>query len=527
MATSTEAPELVLARLLDYWGRRTDWQRRLWNPSTITVLREVWEATIEWERGHLREGTVRDLAASAVRRVGPDQGVGPAELRSEIVATTRRLTHEQPARRELEYLIESVGPDYLVNWRDTFTTTPGALPTEQVSRVIGAHLLDLGHSPESLHRWATWLQSTRAPSSVAELLEAAGAVARRAPREWTVFVPFLALARHQQQMPPEWLDPAPASEWIRENAPGVSVRHNGGFAITLAALDPWAAVEVASDLVESLGARAAVGLPGHATFEPADRAVVAHSTRSYPLGRPRRQVDIHALQRQNVLYAITEPGLAGRLRSAMDLVAPLETGAPGAAVSGGWASIEAVLARPDAPNVVAATDLAALVACSLPRAELTPLAYAYMGEHDDSLSGELDGLESNRDKCRRLADAIVAGHSIHYTDPSDRAALERIRQILAAPGPTLRRIHGYVDDALRRLYRQRNLVLHAGRTDSVAMISTLRTAPPLVGAGLDRLVHAALTSPDFDELRLVARAHTELRLAGKPGGSHVSDLLGS
>lgn len=208
-------------------------------------------------------------------------------------------------------------------------------------------------------------------------------------------------------------------------------------------------------------------------------------------------------------------------------MAPLETGAPGAAVAGGWAAIEAVLARPDANNVEAATDMAALVACSLPRAELTPLAYAYVRDHDDDLADVLADSTPNHVKCRKLADAIAAGHPIRYADPSDAAALERIREILTEPGTTLSRVRGYVDTALRRLYRQRNLVLHAGKTDSVAMTSTLRMAPPLVGAGLDRLVHAALTSDDFNELHLVARAHAELRLAGSPGGSHVADLLGS
>jgi hypothetical protein len=391
---------------------------------------------------------------------------------------------------------------------------------------VGAHLLDLGHSPEALHRWATWLRTTTPPASISDLLDAASSVAERAARRWIVFVPFMALAKHKQEMPVEWLEPEPASAWLLQHAPDASVRHNGGFLIHIDTLDPWAAVEIASDHIGSLAARVSVGMPGSPKFEPAAHAVVAGSRHLVPLGRPRRQVDVHALHRQNVLFSITEQGLAGRLRSAIDLVAPLETGAPGAAVSGGWAAIEAVLARPDANNVEAATDVAALVACSLPRAELTPLAYAYVEEHDDPLAAALAAAPSNHAKCRRLANAIVDGAPVHYGNSSDAAALERIREILAEPGATLGRIKGYVDTALRRLYRQRNLVLHAGRTDSVAMISTLRTAPPLVGAGLDRLVHAALTSPNFDELRLVARAHAELRMVGKPGGPHVADLLG-
>lgn len=34
----------VVARLLDYFGRGTNWQRRLWNPGTVTVLQETLEA---------------------------------------------------------------------------------------------------------------------------------------------------------------------------------------------------------------------------------------------------------------------------------------------------------------------------------------------------------------------------------------------------------------------------------------------------------------------------------------------------
>jgi hypothetical protein len=527
MAGHPEAPNLVLARLLDYWGRRTDWQRRLWNPSSTTVLQETLEAAVELSLGHLREGTVRDLAGCAERQAGPDVGVGSPDLRSAIVETLREVSKSAPAQRRLEYLIESVTDRYLANWRDAFAANPGALPTERVSRIIGSHLLDLGHSPEALHRWATWLRTTSPPASVADLLDAASSVAERPARDWDVFVPFVALAKHRQSMPPEWLEPPQARAWLQKEAPDHPIRHNGGFLIRATARDPWGAVEIASDHVESLAARVSVGLPGSPAFEPAHQAVVAGSRHLVPLGRPRRQVDVHSLHRQNTLYSISEPGLAGRLRSAIDLVAPLETGAPGAAVAGGWAAIEAVLARPDANNVVAATDMAALIACSLPRAELTPLAYAHIAEHNDTLAAALSSAGTNLEKCRLLADAISAGTPLSYSNASDAAALERLREILADPRATLGRIKDYVDTALRRLYRQRNLVLHAGRTDSVAMISTLRTTPPLVGAGLDRLVHAALTTPDFDILRLVARAHAEIRLVGRPDGPHVADLLGT
>ena len=101
-----------------------------------------------------------------------------------------------------------------------------------------------------------------------------------------------------------------------------------------------------------------------------------------------------------------------------------------------------------------------------------------------------------------------------------------MREILADPQAVVRRVSTYVEEALQRLYRQRNIVLHAGKTDSVAMSAVLRTAPPLVGAGLDRLAHDALATGRSDPLRLVARARTALEMIGKEGGPKTWDLLG-
>jgi hypothetical protein len=58
----------------------------------------------------------------------------------------------------------------------------------------------------------------------------------------------------------------------------------------------------------------------------------------------------------------------------------------------------------------------------------------------------------------------------------------------------------------------------------VALDATLRTAAPLVGAGLDRVAHAYLvhgTTP----LALAATAETSLALAGAQDAPLVTDLL--
>ena len=520
-----QAPDLAIARLRDYFGRRTNWQRRLWNPGTMVVLREALEASQLLETGHLRERAVVDLARTAERRAGPDLGVGPPALRRTLQASLREVRKRPIARYELEHLLKSVEPNYLGRWSEALSE-PGKLATEQASRILAGHLLGLGFSPHYLHRWATWLGQRQKPATLSDVFAEAEEVARRQSRTWSVFVPFDAIERHGQRMPEEWLEPQAATEWMRREVPWTAERQNGGFLLGIKAPDPWAAVEQANDSIESLAARVAVGMPGRPRFEHLSKAFVSGSNEEFLLGRPRRQVDIRSLKRQHALFSVNAPALAGRLRSAIDLVAPLETGAPGAAVAGGWAALEAALARPDTLNSEAARDLAVLVACSFPRAELTPLTYAYEDQANDALSQQLRNARSNLERCELMGAAIRNNEALEFDNPSDRAAVERIRGIIAEPQAVLNRVVDYVEEALLRLYRQRNMVLHAGKTDSVAMSSALRTAPPLVGAGFDRLVHDALTVGDSDPLRLVARARIELSMCGKEGGSSIWDLLG-
>ena len=87
-------------------------------------------------------------------------------------------------------------------------------------------------------------------------------------------------------------------------------------------------------------------------------------------------------------------------------------------------------------------------------------------------------------------------------------------------------IRRYVTESLRRLYNQRNIIAHSGSLRSVTLEATLRTSLPLVGAGLDRIVHAQLESGgELKPLALVARAETELRMVGSPGERDLASLL--
>ena len=198
-----------------------------------------------------------------------------------------------------------------------------------------------------------------------------------------------------------------------------------------------------------------------------------------------------------------------------------------AAVIGAWSAVEALLIRPTERRKHHAADrLAALVACSLPRAELTPLAYRHIDAANDQLAAAIRAADTNYAKVRHVEEHLRSGGRLALTDGSEIAAQDRIVAILHDPAGNLERIRGYVTESLRRLYNQRNQIAHSGSLRSAVLTATARTSFALVGAGLDRIVHAQLQADNpSTPLQLVARAETELSLVGTPGGRSPTSLL--
>jgi hypothetical protein len=96
--------------------------------------------------------------------------------------------------------------------------------------------------------------------------------------------------------------------------------------------------------------------------------------------------------------------------------------------------------------------------------------------------------------------------------------------LLSDPHGTLREVRAAFKVAIRRFYRARNIVLHGGSVQGVALEASLRTGAPLIGAGLDRITHAVLVE-GLEPLDLAARAETALNLVGGETGLSVVDLL--
>lgn len=515
--------QLVIARLLDIFHRRSPWQRRLWRLGVALSLDEALEYGAAVEEGGLREDGLKYVCDAAQREIQGDLGI-KGDLRSQLVpALEAKALKTRQGRNILLHLIQRTRNDYLSTWR-LAVGVHGLPGIEGTARALASHLLDSDLSPDHLHRWLTAVRATVEPGGPVALIVEAERVFSSPSREYEVLVPFIHLPvgadAHFLV-----LDGPTTRDWLERNKADASgVRYQSSLLVKVTAKDPWRAVEKVSDLVSRLEARATVGHSGTTELRASAAAFVEGKSDRFRLDQPRRLVEVHAVTRQNALFDVQPYGSSRLVDDALELVAALESGAPGAAISGGWAAIEGLLAEPGGLGSAAADRMASLVACSYPRAELTTLSYRH-GQADDQLGQALKQAHSNRDRAKLVEQHLVEGKSLSLTEASDLAAERRMQLLIAQPKAVLARVRGYMAETFRRLYNQRNIVMHAGSLTSVAMHATLRTAPPLVGAGLDRLVHASLEADPVTPLALVARAEVELELVGTPAGRSLVDLL--
>lgn len=527
---ASEYADHVGARLLDFFADTTPWQRRLWDVGSVLVLDELAEAA-EWSaKNVLSAGAVSWLARDVERLAGRDRAIGEKEIRQQLTAVLRSsLGAGSRQHRRLHQLTAMVREPYLDRWRNSLSTANHPSP-ERLSRAVAAHLLDVGYSMGHLHRWARGFIVGGA--SLPDLLTDAAILANGYDTSYEVLVPFQSLVGAGTNLTGSqstWLDAAQVSGWLASHARGTTgVRQNGGFLYTVKAKDAQAAVSAVSSIVERLIARSSFAASGERLPRPEGNVWVGNHGPAFKMRPPARGAKVRSLVAESRLYDVVEKTA---LDDALELAAALNHGSPGPAIAGGWAAVEALLVSPADPDdaregrgATAADRMAALIACSWPRAELTGLAHRHRPPQQDRISILLAAATTNRERSRIVADTLAAGNALTLSSPSDSAAQARMKKLVASQRPTLRDIQDHMRTAMRRLYRQRNIVMHGGATSALALEATLRTSAPLVGAGLDRITHAALTD-DVDPLALADRAHLRLALAGSPDGAHIVDLL--
>ncbi|MFF7251544.1 integrase [Embleya sp. NPDC008237] len=531
-----DAARHASGRLIEFFSdSTTPWARRLWDIGSVLALEELWEAG-SWQAAGVLSGSACDWQRNQLSaRIGPDRGLGDKQLRRQITDVLKApLPDPSPGRRTLRQLIDHARPDYLTRWAQAAADAPATIKPERFARALASHLLDLGFSSAYLQQEAFGLYNRRL--DLAGIAQACAEIAARPERTFEVLVTLDKVPHRDIAATLDtWRDKGQVSAWLKSNG-HKGLRSGGGFVYACRARDPHGAADQARRIVERLIARAAFLRKHRDGVVPHDQVWVQDHPDPITWAPPARGANLTSLTTENHLYRVDGP--PSRLDDALELAAPINLGALGPAVAGAWAAVESLLCHPDDPQnenersgkAIAADRFAMIVACSWPRAELTALAYRHSPTTPDALAEVLETCTSNAARSRVVAEALaVSGPQALALGKSripqgDPAAALRMTNMLANPGVVLRDVADTLKLTMRRLYRARNIVLHGGSTQGVALDAALRTAAPILGAGLDRMVHAALVE-QLDPLDLAARAEVALQLVGGDTGLTPVDLL--
>ncbi len=524
---------VVAARLLEFFDFRTPWHRRLWATGLILTLRELLEASEMVAAKVVFQNSVKALADTAIVLAGTDPGVSPGDPgvgSSQYKKKLHKLLLSDLIFRSIEYLelvqiADDIESRYLKSWSNALlahSVTASALKAERSARAIGAHLLDLGFSAEFLFGWWRWnLTKNPVAQALSEIVLEAHSLALKPEKQFQILVVFRESPPNKAGFPEQWVGPQDVIQWLRDNGFRTEgLRQSGGMWLDVSARDAWGAVQAAGETIDRFAARVQLGTRGQLLTLP--DVYIKTQPKSYPLRQRRRRVEVDAPHRESQLYSAGAS--VSRVDSAIELLSPLDASSPSTAVAGGWAAIEAILTAPGDPDRLSAGyRMAALVTSSFPRAELTALSYKI-----ESLGGpsatELAACATNRDRAARVLEYIQTGSPLLLTRPADLAAVDRLKEVLANPQKKLNDINNHLSTVFRGLYRNRNIVLHGGKTDAVGLRSSLRNAAPLVGAGMDRIAHAWFVEGS-EPVQAAARAGVRLATAGAADGPSLVDLL--
>jgi hypothetical protein len=515
---------MVFARIGELLWSKTPWSRSLWSVGTSFMIAELLDACSPPQAQTLSDASLRNVLDTCKR----DVFCNPVVSKDEKAEFARLLSTVPDPRASsfsgLRQLCERLDVDYMVRWARLFHDGVSHVGTERIARSIATHLLDLQFSDTFLSQWLrTTGRRAFDDSGLASLCE-------HAHRELVLVgeLPFTLAFLFRTPMPsgfqppPNWLGSAAAvSDWLKSNGFSTTgIRAPSGICMTVSARDKFAALEKGWAAIDNYVARASMAT-GKLLDPLAEAWIQGDGASPFKASRRSRGVQVGMLHLQSRIFTEFNDS---NLDAALALLSHLEHGSPTAAVAGGWAAIESLLGEPQ-DRSAAADNLACLVACSFPRAELTALSYS-AARHDALLESRMTGL-AKRERAVEMGRMIRANSLSPMIAPSDQAAVCRLQMYFSQPSAYLADLRRSIGQAFLRLYRQRNHILHGGITSSIALPPTLRTTAKLAGAGMDRIAHGHY-GYNVKPIELAARAKLAIAFAAPTDSTErLISLLGA
>lgn len=504
-------------RLLEFFANNTPWHRSLWGVGLPLAIYELYEACIVRQQGHLSDGSLRRMISSLQKRSGKTPCLSTQEKQHLQNLLKTSLRAEGADHYGLKTLADDISGNYLSRW-ECYVSTETNFSVELFAREVAAYLLDLGFSEQFLYQTITDFIHSHKQISLSQLCnELQEKISANEKREFKALLGFVTIPIGACDST-QWLYRQAVTNWLTSNNFSTSeVRAPAAILINVQARDPIGAAQAARYEADRYSARALIGT-GKALSFTNSLWIEGHST-PFPLIEQSRGVRVKGLYREKIIF---QNETDHNINAALELLAHLEHSSPAAAIAGGWAAIEGLLSAPN-DRSSAADSLATLTACSFPRAELTQLSYSLEKEYPDQYL-DLKNAQSNKQRCQILAEMILQDNIPNMRLKTDTASLDRLKKLLDQPQSQLRTIQAEISDSFHRLYRQRNLILHGARLDSVSLMASLRTVSKLAGAGLDRITHSYYAQ-NIKPQELVSKANLAIATLDEKPPTECLNLL--
>lgn len=500
----------------------------------LSEVREAVEAT--WSGAITSDEAMRDVVHGAMRQIARDPGLGTEEVRGQLTTLLKDLlppgaskSKPTPALQQtldrVSAFLERCRTGYVLRWNEHIVN-PGIEPedVEMSARLIISHMLNEGFHRGHIHGWLTNLPPDW---KLPRVMVRAREMLLEEPREFR-FLVGVVRAPHEfaEAFEGDWQT---GEEFVKAFRGATSPKQvqapragAGAIKWTYTARDPHAALAELSAWQQRISARAQLGFGSADRIEFGPDVIDLDSKKIRSTRAEPRSIRVPSIQRSRV-YGMSS-SYAPQLDGAIGLLASHSEVAAGPSIASVWAAAEGLLGRPGGKGVEVADRLADIVTCSFPRAELGELARVWVSEDMGSLAKGLAG-SSSTEQVRGLSELLQTKGDPGFKRPADKAAVARYLQLTADPAAVLQRVRGYYSSVFRRLYYQRNFIMHAAKFDSVTLGVSSRTAPFLVAAALDRIVNAQQRDASIGPLDLAARAENELKLLGHPGARQLYLLL--
>lgn len=479
-------------RILELTSTQAPWHRRLWRGGTMELAEEFLTDSV---RPGAREIAIDDRRKHLMNALRTDHGIADFGRRIEIPAKEINTVSDKTSHAwiALRHHLDEMNHAYLSNWADALAAPPPNRPidAEGAARRITAHILGSGMPRNSLHQWLHAIQSKPTTVTPHDFLRQADRRLNSPKKKFTFCVPVdkpppFAVSHESA---PGWMTATQTADWKRQHAPDAEpARHQGSFLVDITARDVNAAADEARDVIAHLETKFRLGTRKSIGILPTMWSMQRRS--GFPTRATNRMINLMAFDRLGRLQDLTT---ADYLANTLALVEPLQTAAPHIAVTSGWSAIESLLVGPaDASDIVAARRFSLIIAASLMRAEFTWLAKTYTDENDDTDARSLAACETNIERAKRFQILAFTRPDLTLTNVTDNLALQRVRPALQDPRREITNIVEILTREFTRLYRKRNMVVHGGQIRGTNLHSISETLTPLIGAGIDRIVHAEL-----------------------------------